>query len=141
LIRATNEKPRLVEQPGFSSVCLREVILPNSGVPECACGDDADSLVRPACLQISSFQPDADTFWAAMLTVEPVSYEKAQKENSKGKGQKSKSRGRDLEVNYMKMKITYLKMNLTLSERSNVQVCSGGPLRRSRRLPYPVHFA
>jgi hypothetical protein len=54
LIGATNEKPRLREQPGFSSSRLREPILPNptrlegaSGddiQAKAACGDDDDSL-------------------------------------------------------------------------------------------------
>jgi hypothetical protein len=53
LIGATNEKPRLRKQPGFSLARLREFILPNPAVPErtaamilkakAACGDDADS--------------------------------------------------------------------------------------------------
>jgi len=46
LIGATNEKPRLRKQPGFSFVRLREFILPNSAVPERACGDDIQSHSR-----------------------------------------------------------------------------------------------
>jgi hypothetical protein len=65
LIGATNEKPRLREQPGFSSIRLRELILPNLARLERACGDDIqakaacsdhnDSLSKPACVQISTF--------------------------------------------------------------------------------------
>ena len=40
MIGATNEKPRLREQPGFSSSRLRELILPNHAPLERACGDD-----------------------------------------------------------------------------------------------------
>jgi hypothetical protein len=40
LIGATNEKPRLREQPGFSSSSLRELILPDHAPLERACGDD-----------------------------------------------------------------------------------------------------
>jgi hypothetical protein len=47
LIRATNEKPRLGKQPGFSSVHLREPILPNLTAPEHACGDDIQT--KTAC--------------------------------------------------------------------------------------------
>jgi hypothetical protein len=39
-IGATNEKPRLLEQPGFSSVRLRELMLPNPAAPERIGGDD-----------------------------------------------------------------------------------------------------
>jgi hypothetical protein len=54
LIGATNEKPRLRKQPGFSSLHLLELILPNQGLlnaptamivkPKTACGDADDSL-------------------------------------------------------------------------------------------------
>ena len=40
LIGATNEKPRLREQPGFPFIRLRVLILPNLAVPERAFGDD-----------------------------------------------------------------------------------------------------
>jgi len=46
LIGAPNEKPRLLQQPGFSSVSLREIILPNPTLPASACGDDAQSRNR-----------------------------------------------------------------------------------------------
>jgi hypothetical protein len=46
LIGATNEKPRLRKQPGFSFVRLREFILPNPAVPERACGDDTPVQTR-----------------------------------------------------------------------------------------------
>jgi len=46
LIGATNKKPRLRKQPGFSSVCLRELILPNPAVPERDCDDDPQSQDR-----------------------------------------------------------------------------------------------
>ena len=56
----THEKPRLQEQPGFSSVRLRELILPNPVVrkpgggddiqkTKTAYGDDADSLSTGLC--------------------------------------------------------------------------------------------
>ena len=40
LIGATNEKPRLRKQQGFSSLHLQELILPNPAVLERAAGDD-----------------------------------------------------------------------------------------------------
>jgi hypothetical protein len=46
LIGATNEKPRLREQPGFPFIRLRVLILPNPAVPERACGDDIQSHSR-----------------------------------------------------------------------------------------------
>jgi hypothetical protein len=42
-IGAPNEKPRLRKQPGFSSVSLWEIILPNLTFPAPACGDDDQS--------------------------------------------------------------------------------------------------
>lgn len=51
-IGATNEKPRLVEQPGFSSVHLRDLILPNRDISEIACGDE----IQPN----TAFGDDAD---------------------------------------------------------------------------------
>jgi hypothetical protein len=53
LIGATNEKPRLVEQPGFSSVYLRDLILPNRDISEIACGDE----IQPN----TAFGDDADS--------------------------------------------------------------------------------
>jgi len=47
LIGATNEKPRLREQQGFSSLHLRELILPNLARLEAACGDDIQA--KAAC--------------------------------------------------------------------------------------------
>jgi len=46
LTGATNEKPRLGKQPGFSSLHLQELILPNPAVPERACGDDTQTQNR-----------------------------------------------------------------------------------------------
>jgi len=45
-IGAPHEKPRLLQQPGFSSVSLREIILPNSTSPDGASGDDIYSQNR-----------------------------------------------------------------------------------------------
>jgi hypothetical protein len=66
LIGATNKKPRLRKQPGFSSLSLREIILPNRMFPntapaamiskaETASGDDDASSQSSACIQISTF--------------------------------------------------------------------------------------
>jgi len=46
LTGATNEKPRLGKQPGFSSLHLQELILPNPAVPERAGGDDTQTQSR-----------------------------------------------------------------------------------------------
>ena len=46
LIGATNEKPRLREQPGFPFIHLRVLILPNLAVPERARGDDIQNQNR-----------------------------------------------------------------------------------------------
>jgi hypothetical protein len=46
LTGATNEKPRLRKQPGFSSLHLQELILPNPAVPERAYGDDSQTQNR-----------------------------------------------------------------------------------------------
>lgn len=46
LIGATNEKPRLGKQPGFSSLHLQELILPNPAVLERAYGDDTQNENR-----------------------------------------------------------------------------------------------
>jgi hypothetical protein len=55
----THEKPRLRKQPGFSSVSLREIILPNLTFPAHACGDDAQSQKPPtAMMLISSSRAD-----------------------------------------------------------------------------------
>ncbi len=40
----THEKPRLRKQPGFSSLHLQKLILPNTVVLERACGDEDGSL-------------------------------------------------------------------------------------------------
>jgi hypothetical protein len=53
LIGATNEKPRLRKQPGFSSVRLRELILPNPAALERACGDDIQSQKPPAAMMMT----------------------------------------------------------------------------------------
>ena len=46
LTGATNEKPRLGKQPGFSSLHLQELILPNPAVSERTSGDDIPSKNR-----------------------------------------------------------------------------------------------
>jgi hypothetical protein len=46
LTGATNEKPRLRKQPGFSSLHLQELILPNPTIPKRACGDDTQTQNR-----------------------------------------------------------------------------------------------
>ena len=46
LTGATNEKPRLGKQPGFSSLHLQELILPNPAASERTCGDDIPSTNR-----------------------------------------------------------------------------------------------
>jgi hypothetical protein len=43
LTGATNEKPRLGKQPGFSSLPLQELILPNPATSQRAGGDDTQS--------------------------------------------------------------------------------------------------
>jgi len=58
-IGATNEKPRLRKQPGFSSVSLREIILPNSTFPESACGDDTQSQEPPPAMMLIDTQTPA----------------------------------------------------------------------------------
>lgn len=54
LIGATNEKPRLVEQPGFSSVYLRDLILSNRDISEIACGDEIQPIPPSAMMLIHS---------------------------------------------------------------------------------------
>jgi hypothetical protein len=55
----THEKPRLREQPGFSSVSLREIILPNLTFPAPAGGDDAQSQKPPAAMRMTRSQTSA----------------------------------------------------------------------------------
>src|SRR5947207_1643804 len=55
----THEKPRLREQPEFSSVSLKEIVLLNSTFPESAYGDDADSVLP---VQISEIRSERYSF-------------------------------------------------------------------------------
>ena len=54
LTGATNEKPRLRKQPGFSSVHLRELILPNPVPSQRACGDDIQSQKPPPAMMLQA---------------------------------------------------------------------------------------
>jgi hypothetical protein len=68
-IGAPNEKPRLRKQPGFSSVSLWEIILPNLTFPAHAGGDDAQSQQPPAAMMLIRSQIPArvqiSTFFSA----------------------------------------------------------------------------
>ena len=54
LTGATNEKPRLGKQPGFSSIHLRKLILPNPAPSERACGDDTQSPEPPPAMMLQA---------------------------------------------------------------------------------------
>ena len=54
LIGATNEKPRLGKQPGFSSLHLQGLILPNPAASQRACGDDTQSQKAPPAMMLKA---------------------------------------------------------------------------------------
>ena len=64
MIGATNEKPRLGKQPGFSSLHLQGLILPNPAASQRACGDDTQSQKPPPAMMLkakAAFGDDDDS--------------------------------------------------------------------------------